>query len=203
MGGHIDSWDTGSQTGANDDAGGFITCFESMRLLLKNGFRPKRTIRFIAWSGQEWGDPKNGANAYVEYHQNELKNHLIALEDDLGSTKLYGFGYSGHSQGKQILQSMADQYLVLLGAATVTQNGRAADIDPLYNLGIPTMKNMIEDTSDHRFYFTYHHSAGDTMSIMDPDDLDSNVVGIAALFYILADLEEGLPKPNIGNLRIQ
>ena len=98
---------------------------------------------------------------------------------------------------------MADQYLVLLGAATVTQNGRAADIDPLYNLGIPTMKNMIEDTSDHRFYFTYHHSAGDTMSIMDPDDLDSNVVGIAALFYILADLEEGLPKPNIGNLRIQ
>lgn len=52
MGGHIDSWDTGSQTGANDDGGGFITCFEAMRLLLKNGFRPKRTIRFIAWSGE-------------------------------------------------------------------------------------------------------------------------------------------------------
>ncbi|MFM7859379.1 MAG: hypothetical protein ACKO96_47510 [Flammeovirgaceae bacterium] len=27
LGGHIDSWDTGSQTGANDDGGGFITCF--------------------------------------------------------------------------------------------------------------------------------------------------------------------------------
>ena len=27
MGGHIDSWDTGSQTGANDDGGGFITCY--------------------------------------------------------------------------------------------------------------------------------------------------------------------------------
>lgn len=26
-GGHIDSWDTGSQTGANDDGGGFITVF--------------------------------------------------------------------------------------------------------------------------------------------------------------------------------
>ena len=24
-GGHIDTWDTGSQTGANDDGGGFIT----------------------------------------------------------------------------------------------------------------------------------------------------------------------------------
>ncbi len=50
-GGHIDSWDTGSQTGANDDGGGFITVFEAFRLLLKNGFRPKRTLRFIAWSG--------------------------------------------------------------------------------------------------------------------------------------------------------
>jgi len=27
MGGHIDTWDTGSQTGANDDGGGFITAF--------------------------------------------------------------------------------------------------------------------------------------------------------------------------------
>jgi carboxypeptidase Q len=50
-GGHIDSWDTGSQTGANDDGGGFITVFEALRLLLKNGLRPKRTLRFIAWSG--------------------------------------------------------------------------------------------------------------------------------------------------------
>lgn len=51
MGGHIDSWDTGSQTGANDDGGGFITVFDAMRLLIKGGFRPKRTLRFIAWSG--------------------------------------------------------------------------------------------------------------------------------------------------------
>ena len=32
-GGHIDSWDTGSQTGANDDGGGFVTVFEAFRLL--------------------------------------------------------------------------------------------------------------------------------------------------------------------------
>ncbi len=50
-GGHIDSWDTGSQTGANDDGGGFITVFEAFRMLKKLGFRPRRTLRFIAWSG--------------------------------------------------------------------------------------------------------------------------------------------------------
>jgi carboxypeptidase Q len=52
MGGHIDSWDTGSQTGANDDGGGFLTCFEALRLIKNSGIpKPKRTIRFIAWSG--------------------------------------------------------------------------------------------------------------------------------------------------------
>ena len=51
-GGHIDTWDTGSQTGANDDGGGFISVFEAFRLLRKLGYRPRRTMRFIAWSGE-------------------------------------------------------------------------------------------------------------------------------------------------------
>jgi carboxypeptidase Q len=51
-GGHIDTWDTGSQTGANDDGGGFISVFEAFRLLKELGLRPKRTLRFIAWSGE-------------------------------------------------------------------------------------------------------------------------------------------------------
>jgi carboxypeptidase Q len=50
-----------------------------MRLLLKNGFRPKRTIRFIAWSGEEWGDPKNGAQAYMIAHKDELDKHIVAF----------------------------------------------------------------------------------------------------------------------------
>jgi len=61
IGGHFDSWDTGSQTGANDDGGGFTTCFEAIRTLIKLGLRPKRTIRMIAWSGEEFGGPNNGA----------------------------------------------------------------------------------------------------------------------------------------------
>lgn len=85
----------------------------------------------------------------------------------------------------------------ILGAKTVSDNGHAVDTGPLYELGIPTMINLIEDTDDHKFYFRYHHSAGDTMSIMDPDLLDGNVVGLAAMFYMIADLETTIPKPNI------
>lgn len=62
--------------------------------------------------------------------------------------------------------------------------------------GVPVICNLIEDTPDHKFYFTYHHSAGDSMLMMDANQMDSNVLGIASLLYILADLETSLRKPN-------
>jgi carboxypeptidase Q len=56
------------------------------------------------------------------------------------------------------------------------------------------MSNQVIDNASNDFYFTYHHSAGDSMTMMDPDDLDSNVVGVAAMFFILADLDNTIPR---------
>ena len=58
------------------------------------------------------------------------------------------------------------------------------------------MANVVEDTPDGHFYFSYHHTAGDSMTIMNPDDMDSNVLGMAALFYILADLDVTIQPDN-------
>lgn len=55
---------------------------------------------------------------------------------------------------------------------------------------MPIFNNYIQDTPDHEYYFRYHHSAGDSMMVMNADDLDSNVVGIAAFLYIIADLDQ-------------
>lgn len=63
------------------------------------------------------------------------------------------------------------------------------------------MANVVADTNDHKFYFTYHHSAGDSMSIMNPDEMDSNVLGIAAMFYILADLDTTIPHATQFHLK--
>ena len=38
------------------------------------------------------------------------------------------------------------------------------------------MKNLIKDTDDHDYYFSYHHSAGDTISIMDAEGVQSDVL---------------------------
>lgn len=52
---------------------------------------------------------------------------------------------------------------------------------------------MIKDTGSNDFYFTYHHTAGDSMLMMNADDLDDNVVAIASLMYLIADLNEPIP----------
>ena len=41
-------------------------------------------------------------------------------------------------------------------------------MEPLFEKGVPIFKNLIADTPDHFFYFKYHHSAGDSMTMMDP-----------------------------------
>jgi len=63
-------------------------------------------------------------------------------------------------------------------------------VEVLEAQGIPVFNNYIQDTPDHSFYFKYHHSAGDSMTMMDPEDLDSNVLGIASFLFIIADLEK-------------
>jgi carboxypeptidase Q len=68
------------------------------------------------------------------------------------------------------------------------------DTTPLFDAGVPVIRNEIEDTPTNDFYFTYHHSAGDTMTIMNADDMDDNVVAIASLFYLVANLDDTFPR---------
>ena len=195
MGGHIDTWDVGPQTGANDDTAGFMVCFEAVRVLLKLGLRPKRTIRFIAWSGEEMGQPERGAAQYVATHKNEIEDHIISFESDEGTTRLYGFGFSGGANGLKVIKNIAEKYLLAINASQIVANdGEMMDTAPLLALGVPAVRNEIADTEDREYYFSFHHSAGDTVDVLDADDMDSNVKGIASLFFIIADMDERFPR---------
>ena len=65
------------------------------------------------------------------------------------------------------------------------------------------MANVVSDNESKDYYFQFHHTAGYTMTVMNADDLDSNVVGIAAMFYILADLDNTIPRPSIKNNKLR
>ena len=58
--GHIDSWDVGQ--GAEDDGGGAISAWETVRLMKQLGLRPRRTVRAVLWTDEENGG--SGAKGY-------------------------------------------------------------------------------------------------------------------------------------------
>lgn len=63
-GAHFDSWIAGD--GAADNGAGSVVVMEAARILTRLGVKPKRTIRFALWSGEEQG--LLGSLAYIESH---------------------------------------------------------------------------------------------------------------------------------------
>jgi carboxypeptidase Q len=93
LGGHLDSWNSPGSQGANDNGTGSSSTLEAARLIMKSGVKPKRTIRFILFSGEEEG--LLGSAEYVKQHANELDKISMCIVDDGGSN--YESGASGYA----------------------------------------------------------------------------------------------------------
>ncbi|MFQ6674435.1 MAG: M28 family peptidase, partial [Fidelibacterota bacterium] len=77
-----------------------------------------------------------------------------------------------------------------LGAGNITPDGRAADIGPLMDEGVPGMSLKVDGTR----YFWYHHTNADTMDKLDPHELNLCVAAMAIVAYVVADMPEALPR---------
>ncbi|HEV8406499.1 MAG TPA: M20/M25/M40 family metallo-hydrolase, partial [Sphingomicrobium sp.] len=95
-GAHFDSWVAGD--GAADNGAGTIAVMEAARILRAIGARPKRTIRFALWTGEEQG--LFGSLNYVAQHlarrpfaitENGIANY-IKWRDSYPVTPLPGYG---------------------------------------------------------------------------------------------------------------
>jgi hypothetical protein len=86
VGGHLDSW--GAAVGAQDNGTGCATTFEAARLIMKSGLKPRRTIRFMLWSGEEQG--LFGSKAYAKAHPEVCEGASAVLVHDGGGNYLSG-----------------------------------------------------------------------------------------------------------------
>ncbi|MGD2152697.1 MAG: M28 family metallopeptidase [Gemmatimonadales bacterium] len=185
MGGHIDSWDVG--TGAMDDGGGCVAAWEALRLIHELGLRPRRTLRVVLWTNEENG--LRGANAYRDYHIDELDDHILAIESDAGVFKPLGFGFSGSAAAYEIVRQIGT-LLEPIGADAVERGGGGADIGPIMRHGVPGMGLRVDGDR----YFWYHHTHADTIDVLDPREMAECVAAMAVMAYVVADLPERLPR---------
>ncbi len=85
-GNHHDAW----VIGARDPMSGLVPMMEQARVfgeLAKAGWKPKRTMIFCAWDGEEPG--LLGSTEWAEYHAKELREHAVAYINTDGNTRGY------------------------------------------------------------------------------------------------------------------
>ena len=91
LGAHLDSWDLG--TGALDDGCNVAMLIDAARVIHSSGSVPRRSIRFVLFTGEEQG--MLGSRAYVEAHETDLDNMDAAVIFDAGDGPITGFSLGG------------------------------------------------------------------------------------------------------------
>lgn len=185
LGGHIDSWDVGQ--GAHDDAGGCVAAWQAVKLIKELGLQPKRTLRVVLWTNEENGG--RGNKNYRDEHFDELKDHILAIESDGGVFNPRGFGFTGSDESRDILTDIS-RLLLPIDANAIFKGGRAADIAPLNDEGVPVMSLKVDGSK----YFWYHHTNADTFDKVDIMEFNRCVAAMAIMGYVVADMDDRLPR---------
>jgi hypothetical protein len=214
-GAHLDSWVAAD--GAVDNAAGSAVVMEAARILRTMGVRPKRTIRFALWSGEEQG--LLGSLAYVDRYlatrppetnpalqkvaDRNWRNRfpvspkpghrdLVAISiSTMAPARFRGI----HAEGNVAAMPIFSEWLApfaSMGATTVAA-GSTGGTDHVFmqSVGIPAYQ-FIQDPLDYGARL--HHTSIDTYDHLKADDLRQAAVIMAAFLLNAANRADPLPR---------
>jgi len=183
--GHIDSWDVGQ--GAMDDGGGAMIAWTALTYLRQLQIRPKRTIRAVLWTCEEFGSI--GAAQYFNAHKADISLVDFIMESDMGVFRPTGLDFTGSNAALSIMQQIALR-LSPLNATSIFPNEEGPDIGSWVLAGVPGAS--LATKNDRYFYF--HHSRGDTPTVLQPQHLDIAAALFAVVSLSVANLPDMLPR---------
>ncbi|MCH8059855.1 MAG: M20/M25/M40 family metallo-hydrolase [Proteobacteria bacterium] len=179
---HLDSWDLG--TGAIDDGAGVAIVSAAAKLILDLDERPRRTIRVVLYADEEFGG--KGAKQYLKDHADQVENHIIGLEADFGSGRVWRIASQVAAGSLDII----DELHRLLEPIDLKRGDNkatgGADLGPLRKAGMP----VIGLTHDGTHYFDYHHTVDDTLDKINRDDLNQSVAAYTTAAFVAANIEQ-------------
>ena len=186
-GAHLDSWDLGQ--GTVDNGTGSCVVLEAARILSKIGVQPKRTIRFVLFTGEEQG--LHGSRVYCEKHKDEMAKVSAALVHDTGPGKVLGVGLQNYPSAQKALIPHLESLKELGVTNFNARSGGGSDHMSFAAKGIPG----IMFSQDTREYFLYtHHSQADTLDRVRPDGVIQGAQVMAITAMRIANLDNLLPR---------
>jgi carboxypeptidase Q len=187
VGGHLDSWDLGE--GTTDNGSGTATVLGAADSIARSGQKPRRTIRFVLFTGEEQG--LDGSFAYIKQHQSEMANHLGSLVLDSGQGVVKGFQMGGRDDLVPVFEPFAETLVNFNKMSVDDKVESGTDTLPFSMAGLPGI-NMLQETADYKFT---HHSAADALEAQKQDVLAQNSTLMAVAAFWIADRPERFATP--------
>jgi carboxypeptidase Q len=186
LGAHLDSWELG--TGALDNGCNSALVIEAARAIKATGFLPRRTIRFVLFSGEEQGTI--GSFEYVKAHRAELDKTRAMITFDSGIGRVTGYSLGG----RRDIEAGLREVLKPLESWDANNNTYDAsfgtdNFDFLLE-GVPTLVANQEEAN----YLPNYHAASDTFDKVDMRELKLHTVLAALTAWGIADRVEPLGK---------
>jgi hypothetical protein len=199
VGGHIDSWDGAG--GATDNGTGVSTTLEAARLLAKSGAKPRRTIRFMLWSGEEQG--LLGSRAYIKAHPEENEKISAVIVHDGGTN--YASGLNATEAMAPIFEKALAPLMTLdesMGFYVRKVPGLprfiGSDHDSYLAAGVPGFFWLQAGKAKYNFG---HHTQHDTYERAVPEYQRHTSMVVAIGAFRIAELPELLPRANLTSVQ--
>ena len=178
LGAHLDAWDLG--TGALDNGVNGALVGDVARAIAA-GPRPRRTIRFVLFTGEETG--LLGSYGYVHLHRDELDRHVAAVIHDIGDGKVTGYFINGRPDLEAPVKA-ALAPVAARGAGTVDDEALLGtdNFDFLLE-GVP---NLVANQETSRYLADYH-AESDTFDKVDLDLARANAAVAAVTVLDIAN----------------
>jgi len=187
VGGHLDSWDLSE--GATDNGMGSSCALGAADAIMRSGMKPRRTIRFVLFTGEEQG--LDGSFAYVKQHQAEMANHLGSLILDNGQGPVKSFQLGGRDDLMETFKPFAAALAEIREVKVDDKIEDGTDTLPFSMAGLPGI-NMDQDSPEYKYT---HHSAADALEAVKPDILAQDATLMALAAYWIADRPERFAAP--------
>ena len=198
--GHLDSYDVA--TGGVDCGTGIAPTMEAARLLAAAGAKPKRTIMFALWAGEEFG--LLGSKYWVEQHPDELPNIVNLFNRDGGPLVPYAMTVpkEWYEDMLPVVAPLTDlnpdfPFELKIGEYYPTEKPtRAGGSDHAYFAmnGVPVIGFDLNDPKGYDFkYGEIWHTDRDLYNKSIPEYMDHTSIANAIVLWGIANMDNRLP----------
>ena len=194
IGGHLDSWDLGQ--GALDNGTGSMAVLEAARTLKALGWKPKRTITFILFTGEEQGGV--GVETFMKNHTSEVPKMDAVLVHDTGTGKVFSIALENLYETAPLMGEIYEPLREVFDLQPLsTRYFGSSDHVAFLRAGVPAYF-CIQKPAHYR---EAHHSQADTFDKVIPDEINEGAALLAAWAWNVSEMPTALPHHPPAPLR--